>query len=129
MTDGGGPNVLRSTTVPRDCHRPGCMTIYVMNLENKVAIVTGGARGIGLAIAMRFVAGGACGVIADIDSAAGEAAASALGAAKCRFVATDVGAASDAENTVAEACRLFGRLDILVHNAGIRSEERRVGKE
>ena len=95
------------------------MTIYVMNLENRVAIVTGGARGIGLAIATRFVAEGASVVIADIDSVAGEAAAGALGAAKCRFVATDVGAARDAENAVAEACRLFGRLDILVNNAGI----------
>jgi glucose 1-dehydrogenase len=90
-----------------------------MNLENKVAIVTGGARGIGLAIARRYVAEGASVVIADIDIAAGEAAASAIGKAKCRFVATDVGAACDAENAVAEACRLFGRLDILVNNAGI----------
>jgi glucose 1-dehydrogenase len=95
------------------------MTIYVMNLENRVAIVTGGARGIGLAITRRFVAEGASVVIADIDSVAGEAAAGALGAAKCRFVLTDVGAARDAENAVAEACRLFGRLDILVNNAGI----------
>jgi NAD(P)-dependent dehydrogenase (short-subunit alcohol dehydrogenase family) len=90
-----------------------------MQLANKVAIVTGGARGIGLAIAKRYVAEGAKVVIADIDAAAGEAAASALGQAQCRFVATDVGAPRDAENVVAEACRLFGGLDILVNNAGI----------
>ena len=90
-----------------------------MKLENKVAIVTGGAHGIGLAIAKRYVAEGASVVIADVDRGAGEAAASALGQAKCRFVATDVGDARAAENLVAEACRAFGNLDILVNNAGI----------
>jgi len=89
-----------------------------MQLENKVAIVTGGARGIGLAIANRYAAEGAKVVIADIDGKAGEAAASALGTA-CKFVRTDVGERRDAENVVAEAYRLFGGLDILVNNAGI----------
>ena len=45
-----------------------------MQLENKVAIVTGGARGIGLAIAKRYVAEGAKVIIADVDTAAGEGA-------------------------------------------------------
>ena len=89
-----------------------------MRLENKVAIVTGGARGIGLAIAKRYVAEGARVVIADVDKAAGEAAARALGDT-CRFVATDVGDARQAEAVVAESCRAFGDLDILVNNAGI----------
>ena len=88
-----------------------------MRLKDKVAIVTGAAHGIGLAIARRYVAEGACVVIADVDTAAGEAAASALGNA--RFVATDVGDARAAENVVAEACRAFGGLDVLVNNAGI----------
>jgi glucose 1-dehydrogenase len=90
-----------------------------MKLENKAAIVTGGAHGIGLAIAERYLAEGASVTIADIDSTAGEAAASALGRAKCRFVAADVGEAGDAENVVAATCRAFGDLDILVNNAGI----------
>jgi glucose 1-dehydrogenase len=90
-----------------------------MKLENKVAVVTGGAHGIGLAIAKRYVAEGASVVIADIDRGAGEAAASALGHAKCRFIATDVGDARAAENLVAETCRAFGNVDILVNNAGI----------
>ena len=89
-----------------------------MQLENKVAIVTGGARGIGLAVAKRYAAEGAKVVIADIDASAGEAAASTLDRARCRFVPTDVGEPRDAGNVVAEACRLFGGLDILVNNAG-----------
>src|SRR5207245_11130257 len=88
-----------------------------MRLTDKVAIVTGGARGIGLAIAKRYAAEGARVVIADIDTAAGATAASALG--NCRFVATDVGEPGDAENAVAETIRAFGGLDILVNNAGI----------
>ena len=87
-------------------------------LDQKTAIVTGGARGIGLAIAKRFVAEGARVVIADIDEAAGKAAAASPGAA-VRFVRTDVGAAGDARNVVAEACGVSGDLDILVNNAGI----------
>jgi glucose 1-dehydrogenase len=89
-----------------------------MKLRNKVAIVTGGAHGIGLAIAGRYVAEGARVVIADVDVAAGEAAAKALGN-NVRFVAADVGDARAAENAVAETCRAFGDLDILVNNAGV----------
>jgi glucose 1-dehydrogenase len=89
-----------------------------MRLDNKVAIVTGGARGIGRAIAQRFVAEGARVVIADVDAAAGEATAHALGT-DARSIATDVGDARQAEHVVAETCRAFGDLDILVNNAGI----------
>src|SRR4051812_18478741 len=87
-------------------------------LDHKTAIVTGGARGIGLAIAKRFVAEGARVVIGDIDETAGKAAAASLGSA-ARFVRTDVGAAGDARNVVAEACGVSGDLDILVNNAGV----------
>jgi NAD(P)-dependent dehydrogenase (short-subunit alcohol dehydrogenase family) len=90
-----------------------------MQLENKAAIVTGGAHGIGLAVAKRYVAEGAKVVIADVDAAAGEAAASALDGARCSFVRADVGDRRDGDHVVAEACRLFGGLDILVNNAGV----------
>src|SRR5262245_46098405 len=89
-----------------------------MRLENKVAIVTGGAHGIGLAVAKRYIAEGGRVTIADVDSAAGEAAAKALGS-NARFIATDVGDARASEHVVAETCRAFGDLDILVNNAGI----------
>ena len=88
-----------------------------MRLKDKVAIITGAARGIGLAIAKRYVAEGARVTIADIDAAAGEAAARAL--SNARFLAIDVGEAANAQSAVAETCRAFCDLDILVNNAGI----------
>jgi NAD(P)-dependent dehydrogenase (short-subunit alcohol dehydrogenase family) len=88
-------------------------------LDGKVAIVTGGARGIGLAIARRYVAEGAAVVLADVEETAGRAAARTVGEAKCRFVPTDVGSPADAANVVRETCAAFGKLDILVNNAGI----------
>jgi NAD(P)-dependent dehydrogenase (short-subunit alcohol dehydrogenase family) len=89
-----------------------------MKLKDKIAIVTGGAHGIGLAVAKRYVAEGARVTIADVDAGAGEVAAKALGS-NARFIATDVGDARAAEHVVAETCRAFGDLDILVNNAGI----------
>lgn len=87
-------------------------------LQDKVALVTGGARGIGRAIAERYVAEGARVVIADLDAAAGAEVSTALGA-RCRFVAADVGDAGDANRAVAAAVETFGALDIAVNNAGI----------
>jgi NAD(P)-dependent dehydrogenase (short-subunit alcohol dehydrogenase family) len=89
-----------------------------MKLDGKVAIITGGARGIGHAIAKRYVAEGAKVVIADVDVTAGEAAARALGEV-CRFKATDVGDAQQAQSLINDAVGAFGALDILVNNAGI----------
>jgi NAD(P)-dependent dehydrogenase (short-subunit alcohol dehydrogenase family) len=89
-----------------------------MRLADKVAIVTGGARGIGLAISKRYMSEGARVVIADVDATAGEGEAKALGA-NCRFVATDVGDARAVTNLIDRAVAAFGHLDILVNNAGI----------
>ncbi|CDX33091.1 Glucose 1-dehydrogenase [Mesorhizobium plurifarium] len=87
-------------------------------LDGKTAIVTGAGRGIGHAIATRYVAEGANVVIADVDEAAGQAVADKLGS-NARFVRTDVSKADDARNVVAAACDFWGGLDILVNNAGI----------
>jgi NAD(P)-dependent dehydrogenase (short-subunit alcohol dehydrogenase family) len=90
------------------------------SLDGKVAIVTGGARGIGAAIAKRYVADGAKVLIADVDEAAGRETAKALGGdATCRFSKADVGSAADANRIVEEAVAAFGSLDIAVSNAGI----------
>jgi glucose 1-dehydrogenase len=88
-------------------------------LADKVAIVTGAARGIGLAIAKRFVAEGAKVVVADIDEQAGSIEAKHLGPS-ARFVACDVGNAAQVARLVESTCQAFtGDIDILVNNAGM----------
>jgi 3-oxoacyl-[acyl-carrier protein] reductase len=87
-------------------------------LANRTALVIGAARGIGEGIARRFVAEGAEVLIGDAEVAAGEAAASRLGHS-ARFVEADVSREEDVERAVAKAIEAFGRLDILVQNAGI----------
>jgi glucose 1-dehydrogenase len=89
-------------------------------LENKVAIVTGAARGIGGAIARRFLADGARVIAADIDEDAGSTALEELGEiGAVRFVRCDVGSREDVENLVAAATSAFGEIDVLVNNAAI----------
>ncbi|MBL8582561.1 MAG: SDR family oxidoreductase [Rhizobiaceae bacterium] len=91
-----------------------------MALEGKTAIITGGAGGIGRAIARRFLRDGAKVVVADIDHAMGETAEKDLGAlGEVRFIRTDVGSRLDVHNLLAATLELFGDLDILVNNAGI----------
>jgi 3-oxoacyl-[acyl-carrier protein] reductase len=87
-----------------------------MRLKHRVALVIGAARGIGAAIAERFIEDGASVVIADCDEAAGTAMAARLG---CGFLHADIASKVDAERAVAAAVKGHGRLDILVQNAGI----------
>ena len=87
-------------------------------LSGKIVIITGASRGIGLACAKRFIAEGAHVVLADIDERQGAAEAKRLGEA-ARFVRCDVGEAKDAANLIAETCKAFGGIDVLVNNAGI----------
>jgi 3alpha(or 20beta)-hydroxysteroid dehydrogenase len=90
----------------------------VNRLNDKVAIVTGGASGIGEACVRLFCAEGATVIVADIDEARGHALASELGSAVA-FEPTDVTQAGQWSRLV-ETCRArFGRLDVLVNNAGI----------
>lgn len=89
-----------------------------MQLQDKVALVTGAASGIGFAIAAAFVAEGAKVLLADVNREKGEAAARSLGDAAA-FTVCDVGDKASATAAVAAAVARFGRLDILVNNAGI----------
>ncbi|MBN8953729.1 MULTISPECIES: glucose 1-dehydrogenase [unclassified Rhizobium] len=91
-----------------------------MRLRDKVAVVTGGQRGIGFAIARKFTREGAHVTIADIGNAAEEAASlSAIGANEARFIKTDVGSERDVKSMVDAVVAEHGRIDILVNNAGI----------
>ncbi len=87
-------------------------------LDGKVAIVTGGASGIGAATARRFVAEGARVVIADLNDDGGQGVARALGAAAV-FRHTDVGVLADLEATVAFTVERFGGLDVMHNNAAM----------
>ena len=92
-----------------------------MRLENKVALISGGARGIGAAVAKVFAQEGAKLVISDILEDEGRKTAEEITAAggECVFVRLDVTSETDWEQAAAEVTSRFGRLDILVNNAGI----------
>jgi NAD(P)-dependent dehydrogenase (short-subunit alcohol dehydrogenase family) len=91
-----------------------------MPLTNKVAVITGGASGIGRATALLFAREGASVAVADIDRAAGNRLVHEIGSAGGRalFEATDVTLASDCERIVERAIREYGAIHILFNNAG-----------
>jgi 3alpha(or 20beta)-hydroxysteroid dehydrogenase len=86
-------------------------------LDGKVALITGGARGMGKSHARHFVAEGASVVIGDVLDDKGRAVAEGLD--RCRYVHHDVTSEDDWAASVAATLDAFGRLDVLVNNAGI----------
>ncbi len=87
-------------------------------MVGRVAIVTGGAMGIGAAIARAFVTAGARVMLADLDDAAGAALAQELGP-DCRYTHTDVTSGESVQGLVARTVETFGQIDVLVNNAGV----------
>lgn len=87
-------------------------------LDGKVALITGGAKGMGAIEAAQFVEAGATVVISDVSDALGTEVADGLGAA-CTFVHHDVRSESEWTTTIDDVMTHHGRLDVLVNNAGI----------
>lgn len=85
-------------------------------LQDRTALVIGGARGIGGGVARKFAQEGASVALADLEQAAGTELAGEIGGV---FLRTDISCVEDAENAVRATIERFGRIDILVQNAGI----------
>jgi len=91
-----------------------------MEEKRRVAVITGGAQGIGIGTAQAFLAAGYRVVIADCDGEAGQEAVRELAEAeRVRFVETDVASEEAVERLVEITLREFGVLDVLINNAGI----------
>ena len=92
-----------------------------MRFKNKVAVITGAGRGIGLATARKFLAEGASIVVGEIDKDLGRCAVEQLKAdgGEAAFVACDVSQPDQAAELISDAVTTFGRLDICVNNAGV----------
>src|SRR5580704_7721 len=92
-----------------------------INLSGRAAIVTGGSKGLGLAMATRFAASGAdVAIVARTAEQIKEAVASIATSARARVigVAADVSKAADIQRAYDEAMKAFGKVDIIVNNAG-----------
>jgi NAD(P)-dependent dehydrogenase (short-subunit alcohol dehydrogenase family) len=99
-----------------------------MDISGKVALVTGGASGLGAATVRMIVGAGGRAMILDLNEQLGRSLASELGEAT-RYVRADVSDASQAEQAVKAATDAFGALNICVNCAGIGDPQRIIGKE
>ena len=89
-----------------------------MRLEDKVALITGGAAGIGKATAVRFAEEGALVVICDVDTKSGEKTVKELGP-DAAFHRVDVTDRASVDTWIERVLEKYGRIDVLVNNAGI----------
>lgn len=99
-----------------------------MQVDGSVALVTGGASGLGLGVASRLVKDGGSVVLVDLNEERGSKAASDLGPST-RFVSCDVSQPSDVEAAISAATEAFGRIDILVNAAGIAPASRLISRD
>ena len=88
-------------------------------LDGKVAVITGGASGMGLATVRRFLQEGANVVVADLNELTGADALVSLDSKRARFEKVDVSVEDDIARAVATASDVFGRLDVIFNNAGV----------
>jgi len=94
----------------------------LLDFSGKAVIVTGGAKGIGFAIARRFAEAKASVIIADIDEVVGQQKADDLKkefSIDARFIKTDLSSEEEIVNLVSETIKNFGKIDVLINNAGI----------
>jgi NAD(P)-dependent dehydrogenase (short-subunit alcohol dehydrogenase family) len=97
-----------------------------VRIEDTAAVITGGASGLGRAVAERIVAKGGRAVIIDVQDETGQAAAKAIGAT---FVKCDVSAESEVNTAMASAREAMGGLDLLVNCAGIVGAGKLLGRD
>jgi len=96
-----------------------------MRLQDKATLITGAGSGIGRAIALEFAREGAKLLLAELDEESGKAVAEAVGAAggEARFQPCDVAKEADVKQAVEAAVEAFGKLDIMVNNAGVAQRD------
>ncbi len=91
----------------------------LLSLRGNVAVVTGAASGIGLAIAERLIASDAETIMVDVNGDSLSKAVNKLGLPKCNAIQADVASPTEVEQGIKQVVKRFGSVDILVHSAGI----------
>lgn len=99
-----------------------------MKVDGSVALVTGGASGLGLGAAKRLVDGGASVALLDVNTARGEEAAATLGDAAV-FLTCDIRSPDDVAGSVQRCVEEWGRIDILINAAGVAPAQRLVSRD